>query len=75
MPSVRLLVGSPPVGTSDTGLRPPLWAPSQLCGQVSSPLHDVPSIHTGYSGAVAAVATFCSPWGPSTLSSTEGSLK
>ena len=40
MPPVRLLVGSPPVGTSDTGLRPPLWAPSQLCSQVSSPSHD-----------------------------------
>ena len=30
MPSVRLLVGSPPFGTSDTGIRPPLWALLQL---------------------------------------------
>ena len=30
MLSVRLPVGFPPVGTSDTGLRPPLWAPLRL---------------------------------------------
>ena len=50
MPSVRLPVGFPPVGTSDTGLRPPLWAPFQIYSQVSSPSHDVPSTHIGRNG-------------------------
>ena len=60
MPSVPALVGSPPVGTSGTGLRPPLWAPLQLTATGSHPPH----------------MTFRA-WalGPSTLSSTEGSLK
>ena len=43
MPSVRLLVDFPPVGTSDTGLRPPLWAPFQIYSQVSFPSHDAPA--------------------------------
>ena len=50
MPPVRLLVGSPPVGTSDTGLRPPLWAPSQLCSLVSSPWHDAQAPTLGATG-------------------------
>ena len=80
MTSVRSLVGFPPVGTSGTGLRPPLWAPCQVSWlnmllEAPPGSHDVPGTQSGFNGAVAAVATFCSPWGPSTLSSTEGSLK
>ena len=33
MPSAPAPVGSPPVGTSDTGLRPPPWVPTQLTAE------------------------------------------